>query len=127
MTKTFQPGDVVGSKRWPYQAAHPDCWQKPLQGVVLQQDDPRVWAGSFAFPVAKPNRAKVKAHVARCRAEGLLREIPVLWTCPRRDGVELKVWWESPEGLRSYEDDCAEWETARDNERARYEGSKKAA
>lgn len=113
MTKTFQSGDEVGAKRWPYQGAHPGCWTTPLRGIVLQRDDPRAWAGSIAFPGPHPNRAKVKTHVERCLAEDLLRSVPVLWACPRREGVEMKVWWERPESLRTYLDDCVEWEAAR--------------
>lgn len=27
-------GQRVGSRRWPYSASHPDCWQMPYIGVI---------------------------------------------------------------------------------------------
>lgn len=71
-----QPGDVVGSRRWP------DDGRAPWKGVVLNHDDPRAWAGTFAFPEAKPNRNAVKAHVGWCVdqwGDAFYNNIPVLW------------------------------------------------
>src|SRR5437879_918343 len=69
--------------RWPYDGSHPDYWQPPLKGVVLDQTDPRAWQGTLAFPCrdgALPDADKVKAHVQRCHGEGLLNDkVPVLY------------------------------------------------
>ena len=100
--------NLVGSHRWPYSSAHPDCWLKPWAGVQLSIDDPRAWAGTLAFPGKRPNRLAVKAHVAKCQAQGLLRgdEVPVLWDF----GTYKQVWWQSVDGLRPYAEDLQEWE-----------------
>jgi len=41
-------GAEVGAQRWPYHAAHPDCWWRPWKGVVLALDDPRAWSRTIA-------------------------------------------------------------------------------
>ncbi len=113
-------GSRVGAGRWPYAACHPDCWGKPWQGLVLAVDDPRAWAGTLAFPGKRPNREAVKAHVAWCRAQGLLDDRqPVLWAF----GDRKQVYWESAASLRPYAQDLEAWTAAR---QAAYE-SRKAA
>ena len=58
-------GVEVGCRyRWPQDGSHPNCWQPPLKGVVLEQSDPRAWMGTLAFPCrdgALPDAEKVKA------------------------------------------------------------------
>lgn len=98
---------VVGAQRWPYHAAHPECWLQPWKGVVLDRDDPRAWAESVAFPTKRPNRQQVKAHVAAHPT--LANKLPVLWNF----GTYKKIFWESVENLRSYEGDVAAWEADR--------------
>lgn len=104
-------GKRVGAGRWPYSAAHPDCWQKPHEGLVLALDDPRAWAGTTAFPMQKPDAAEVAAHVAWCQEQNLLAtELPVLWDFPSGQMVR----WESITSLVSPEDDFAAWQKARE-------------
>jgi len=60
--------------------------------------------------MAKPKRADVKAHVAWCRAQGLLdNRVPVLWDFGNRE----TVYWEDVNSLRTYKEDVQEWEKAR--------------
>lgn len=96
------PGTKVGARRWPYQAAHPDCWGKPWSGVVLAIDDPRAWENTITFPGRRPTRAEVAAHLDRV---GPVRGVPVLWAFS--DGPQ--VHWERAESLRPYAEDLADW------------------
>lgn len=103
--KHFPIGARVGAHRWPYSAAHPDCWLKPYAGEVLADDDPRAWAGTIAFPTDDPDPVKVCDHVAWCKSQGLLSDVqPVLWEFGR-------VHWEK--SLIDYGADYAEWFQAR--------------
>ena len=109
-------GVEVGCRyRWPQNGCHPDCWQPPLKGVVLEQIDPRAWKGSLAFPCrdgALPDADMVKAHVVWCHGEGLLNDkVPVLY-----EGVDAEgpfVQWDDIDTLLPYAEMVAEWETAR--------------
>lgn len=108
-------GSKVGAHRWPYNAAHPDCWGRPWSGVVLEVTDPRAWAGSIAFP-SKPTRAQVAAHVAHCEANGsdFSDRAPVLWDFgPNGSSVH----WEKVDGtehaIRPYAEDLEAWSAAR--------------
>lgn len=111
MSVTLQPGMEVGCRyRWPYDGCHPDCWQPPLKGVVLDQTDPRAWKGTLAFPCnddALPDADKVKAHVERCHGEGVLNDkVPVLYQCV--DGPFIQR--DRLDSLLPYADMLAEWE-----------------
>ena len=113
-------GAEVGCRyRWPYDGCHPDCWQPPLKGVVLEQADPRAWRGSLAFPCrdgALPDADKVTAHVQWCHHEGLLKDkVPVLY-----EGVDAAgpfIQWDSIDQLLPYADMLSEWEKARAEKR----------
>jgi hypothetical protein len=107
-------GTRVGAERWPYHAAHPDCWGKPLAGTVLDKADPRAWAGSLAFPGSNPDPKAVRAHVERQEAAGFLQDgkVPVAWDFG-------KVYWERTEKLRTYEADVAAWWTELNQARAK--------
>lgn len=113
MNKTHLPsliGKRVGAGRWPYSAAHPDCWEKPYEGTVLALDDPRAWAGTSAFPTDKPNAEAVKAHVEWCQEQNLLAtELPVLWDFPSGQMVR----WEQISSLVTPEEDFTAWTKAR--------------
>lgn len=113
MALDLQPGAVVGARRWPAAANHPDCWQSPWKGVLLATDDPRAWAGTIAFPVGSPSREAVRAHLDFCAAAfgTPIRTVPVLWDF----GAEgLAVRWEQPENLRPYAADYLDWLACRD-------------
>lgn len=102
-------GSEVGAGRWPMKAAHPGCWGKPWKGILLAVDDPRAWAGTLAFPSATPDPVAVKAHVAWCRSQGLLRgdRVSVLWDFGSHG---FQNHWERTEAVRPYAEDLAAWE-----------------
>jgi hypothetical protein len=100
-------GMTVGAQRWPYQAAHHDCWGKPWAGVVLAVDDPRAWTDTLAFPGRTPTQEEVSEHVARYTFGG---RTPVLWDFGSHG---LKPHWERTDSLRPYAEDLADWEVAR--------------
>lgn len=103
---TFRAGTKVGARRWPYAAAHPDCWGAPRQGVVLAEDDPRAWADSLAFPHRTPTADEAQAHVKWCRQRGYLsNRQPVLWDF----GDVQQVFWEPSDSLAYMERDFAAW------------------
>lgn len=109
-------GLEVGCRyRWPNDGCHPDCWQPPLKGVVLEQADPQAWKGSLAFPCrdgALPDAYKVKAHVQWCHGEGLLKDkVPVLYQGVDASGPFIQ--WDDLDSLLPYEVMTAEWEKAR--------------
>jgi len=66
-------GDVVGARRWPYEAAHPEVWGQPLRGEILSCNDRKAWEGSMLF--ATPSQQEVDAHVRWCREHGLLEDV----------------------------------------------------
>lgn len=104
-------GTKVGARRWPYASAHPDCWQQPWAGIVLDQADPRAWAGTIAFPFPEANICPL---MVACHVTTLLDDkIPVLWDF----GDHARVYWEDAKHLRSYEEDVAAWQAARELER----------
>jgi len=117
-------GIEVGCRyRWPYDGCHPDCWQPPLKGVVLNQTDPRAWKGTLAFPCrdgALPDSEEVKAHVLRCHGEGLLNDkVPVLY-----QGVDATgpfVQWDDLDSLLPYADIMSEWEKVKAKKRTAIE------
>jgi hypothetical protein len=108
-------GMKVGAERWPYHAAHPGCWGKPWEGVVLAVDDPRAWTDTLAFPGRTPTQEEVSAHVARFTFTG---RTPVLWDFGPHG---LKAHWERTESLRPYGEDLAAWEAERAERLASYE------
>lgn len=105
------PGTRVGAQRWPYAAAHVDCWQAPHVGTLLAEDDPDAWAGTIAFPQGGTQEA-VTAHVARCRADfGPSTTLPVRWDFGQ-------IYWETITNIVPAEVDLALWHAARDFARA---------
>lgn len=105
------PGSEVGCEyRWPYCAAHPDCWSPPHKGIVLALDDPRAWRGSLAFPRNPPTQEECTAHVQSCLDRGLLfNNVPVLW----QSSVDPEQFMQWDSKLRPYADELAAWEAAR--------------
>lgn len=118
-TQTLAGLEVGCRYRWPYDGCHPDCWQPPLKGVVLDQTDPRAWKGTLAFPCrdgALPDADKVTAHVHRCHGEGLLNDkVPVLYQGV--DAGEPFIQWDDLDKLLPYADMRAEWEQTRAEKR----------
>lgn len=110
----MKPGDVVGARCWPAFGNHPDCWQKPRQGVVLDIEDPRAWSETLAFPEKAPQAEAVRRHVAWCRANipGAFQSVPVLWDY----GHSMSACWCRTDSLRPYADDYLDWLTTRDRE-----------
>lgn len=106
------PGTEVScSYRWPYQSAHPDCWQPPHKGVVLALDDPRAWTNTIAFPGRTPEQEECTAHVKKCRDNGWLStSVPVLWDSTVTPG-EQWVGWDY--NLRPYPEELSLWDYAR--------------
>lgn len=105
----FAVGAEVGAKRWPYFAAHPDCWGTPWKGIVLAINDPKAWQGTLAFGLSLPSQEAVDRHVAVCLARGLGRlTTPVLWNF----GDRHEAFWETITSLRPYADDLRAWEQA---------------
>jgi len=103
-------GTLVGSRRWPSAAAHPDCWEPPHKGVVLSQTDVRAWSRTIAFSAGEPSLREVTLHVAQLHARNLLvDDVPVLWDFP--DGPQ--VYWSRPQNLKPAEDDYRDWVRAR--------------
>lgn len=104
---TPREGETVGSRRWPYSACHPDCWQPPHQGVVISRTDVRAWAGTIAFGPRTPSQTEVTLHVQRLQAQGLLLDdVPVLWSF---FGTEERVYWTSPKDLVPASQDQQNW------------------
>ncbi len=105
------PGTEVGCYyRWPYQSAHPDCWQPPHKGIVLALDDPRAWRDSAAFPRNLPTQEECTKHVQKCLEMGLLKDtVPVLWSWAK--GHEQWLAWDN--NLRPYAAELVAWDAAR--------------
>lgn len=103
----MEVGTKVGAKRWPYHAAHPDCWGKPHAGIVLSPRDPRAWQGTMAFGDRLPSHEEVDAHVDWIEANVPDRRptLPVEWDFDGRK----EVYWESVQNLRPYAVDLEEW------------------
>lgn len=114
-------GTLVGAQRWPYQAAHPDCWLEPITGVVLHQADPRAWARTIAFSSDAPPAPLVNSHVRFLLAAGLLQDsIPVLWAFPRGH----VAYWHHVAQLAPAELDRRRWLQARESAYARHKPAK---
>lgn len=106
----FKTGSWVGAGRWPNQQAHPDFWQKPLRGQVLDFCDARAWANSIYFPEDNPHAGAVMGLALQLREQGLLRDLtPVCWEF----GEARRVYWERTAALRSYEEELVLWRAAR--------------
>ncbi|GAB3554065.1 hypothetical protein GCM10027343_41690 [Noviherbaspirillum agri] len=106
----FKTGTWVGAGRWPNQNAHPNHWQKPIRGQVLDFCDVRAWANSIHFPEDNPHAGDVMGHALRLRAEGALEGLtPVCWDFI----THRRVTWEKTSALRTYEDDVLIWRAAR--------------
>lgn len=128
VVEMVEVGTLVGAGRWPFAHAHPDCWNQPWSGTVLDVLDPQVWKGTIAFPGKRaPSREKVRAHVEWCRNQGLLGgdEIPVLWHFDGKTGP--RVYWEKVEKVVPYAEDLASWAAARELARAQWDEPRKAA
>lgn len=105
------PGTKVGCEyRWPYDHAHPDCWQPPHEGVILHLDDPKAWEGSIAFPEGTSDQGKITEHVLKLLKDGLLKtHVPVLYT-NSMDGSQFMQW---DRKLRPYNEELDAWSIAR--------------
>ena len=117
-------GSSVGSRRWPYQSAHPSCWQPPHRGVIIAQNDIRAWLDTIAFGPTKPTQRDVDLHVEQLHARGLLvTDVPVLWSFFDRP----KVYWSDIRHLRPADDDYRDWLRERSLAFARCETPRLAA
>lgn len=108
-------GDSVGAHRWPYWAAHPDCWGKPWGGVVIALDDPRAWANTLAFPTPDPDPEKVKAHVQWCKSQDLLKDkCAVLWDFEGKAVPTFESYGRNSDyDVRPYANDFRKWKQER--------------
>jgi hypothetical protein len=105
----FKPGTFVGAGRWPNRHAHPDHWQKPVRGQVLEFCDVRAWANTIHFPEDVPHAGDVMGVALRLRNEGKLDGLtPVEWDFV----THRRVLWEKTASLRPYED-VQLWKAAR--------------
>ena len=102
----FKVGTLVGGGRWPNQSLHPDLWQKPVSGQVIDFCDTRAWANSVYFPVDNPHAGDVMGLALKLKGQGMLEGLtPVLW-----DFVShRRMTWEKTVTLRSYEEDVSLW------------------
>jgi hypothetical protein len=106
----FKVGTVVGAGRWPNQTAHPDLWQKPIAGQVIDFCDVRAWANSIYFPTDNPHPGEVMGLALKLQEQGVLDGLtPVYWDF---DGHQ-RVMWEKTSQLRSYTDDVSLWRAAK--------------
>ncbi len=105
--------EVSTDYRWPYDHAHPDCWEAPHRGVLLANNDPRAWTGTIAFPRGVPSQKAVNAHLASLAERDIpLTGLPVLY--------DFNVCWEIAEKVKPYDVIYAEWEAAREAKRQTY-------
>jgi hypothetical protein len=119
------PGTEVSTTyRWPYDSAHPDCWQQPHRGILLAENDPRAWAGSLAFPPAIgstllalfPTQTAVDAHIAQLAERGIpVTGRPVMY--------DFGVMWEITEKTMPYSVIYEKWVKARQEAYAERENS----
>lgn len=99
-------GMLVGAGRWPNQMTHPDLWQKPIAGHVLEFCDVRAWANSIYFPTDNPHVGEVMGLALKLRDQGLLKELtPVYWDFI----THQRVMWEKTTSLRPYAEDVSLW------------------
>lgn len=79
-------------------------------------DDPRAWVQTIAFPVESPDADAVKAHVARCRLQGLLSDrVPVLWDFGAQG---TRCYFETADRVVPYAQDVESWRSALAERRA---------
>lgn len=103
-------GTWVGAGRWPNETAHPDQWQKPLRGQIIDFCDVRAWANSLHFPEDVPHAGDVMGFALRMKTEGKLDGLtPVFWDFI----THRRVYWEKTARLRTYEEDVLLWRAAR--------------
>lgn len=101
----FATGAKVGAQRWPHINSHPDNWETPHSGIVLDRNDPRAWKDSLRFS-GTPTVEEVDEWLRKLEQMGdnsLDEVVPVLWSFGR-------VRWEKLVNLRTYEEDLAEWQ-----------------
>ena len=104
-TQAPSAGTKVGAGRWPYSGSHPDCWERPVLGVVLDKRSTSAWRNTVAFGKVV-TKSEVNAHVDQCEARGLLLGVvPVAWTFNGKKCIH----WERLSSLRSPAQDLAEW------------------
>lgn len=103
-------GTWVGAGRWPNQDAHPNQWDKPVRGQVLDFCDVRAWANSVYFPEDVPHAGDVMGVALKLKAEGRLDNLtPVYWDFT----THRRVLWERASRLRPYEEDVLLWRAAK--------------
>lgn len=106
----FKIGTLVGAGRWLNQTAHPDLWQKPLAGKVIDFCDVRAWANSIYFPTDNPHAGQVMGLALKLQEQGVLQGLtPVSWDFV----THQRVMWEKTSLLRPYADDLALWRAAK--------------
>ena len=111
----MNPGTEVRTEyRWPYDCAHPDCWQEPWKGILLAPNDPRAWKNTVRFPGRLPEQAEVDQHLADLRQRDTpLTGVPVLYDF---DG-EASVQWEATDKVVPYQQCLLHWRVARSEKR----------
>jgi hypothetical protein len=103
-------GTSVGAGRWPNQTAHPDLWQKPIMGQVIDFCDARAWANSIYFPTDNPHPGDVLGLALKLREQGVLDDLtPVYWDFV----THQRVMWEKTSQLRPYADDVSLWRASK--------------
>jgi hypothetical protein len=114
----MNPGTEVSTEyRWPYDAAHPDCWQEPWKGILLAPNDPRAWQNTVRFPGRLPEQAEVDQHLADLHQRDTpLTAVPVLYDF---DG-EASVQWETPDKVVPYHQCLLHWRVVRAVKRDTY-------
>ncbi|SNT21846.1 hypothetical protein SAMN06265795_117100 [Noviherbaspirillum humi] len=106
----LKTGTLVGAGRWPNRKAHPDEWERPVSGQVLEFCDVRAWANTIHFPVDDPHPGDVMGMALKLKEQGLLEGLtPVCWDF----GSHKQVLWEKTANLRPYAEDIQLWQACK--------------
>ncbi|MDB5771409.1 MAG: hypothetical protein JWM42_1783 [Burkholderia sp.] len=107
----FKTGTLVGAGRWPNQLEHPNHWDKPLAGHVIDFCDARAWANTIYFPSDNPHPGEVMGMALKLKEQGLLEGLtPVYWDFV----THQRVTWEKTSSLRLYEEDVSLWRACKE-------------
>ena len=107
----LKPGMLVGAGRWPNRTEHPNLWEKPLSGRVIDYCDIRAWANSIHFPTDNPHAGEVMGTALKLKEQGALDGlVPVCWDF----GTHQRVTWEKQSALRPYEEDVSLWRACKE-------------
>jgi hypothetical protein len=107
----YKVGTLVGAGRWPNQREHPNHWEKPLAGQVIDFCDARGWANSIYFPTDNPHPGDVMSMALKLQEQGALEGLtPVYWDFVSHH----RVTWEKTSALRPYEEDVSLWRACKE-------------